>query len=693
MLSLSVVLPVALMCACGSKKHKKSDVPAATATAPAAPSGIVALSGRRHVTLKWLGVAGAKSYDVLRAVASLGPFASIGSALTTEYADTDLTDGVTYFYRVIATNEVGPSPPSSIASATPRTELCLLEETGSIDVFSALADGDVKPLRRLGNLTYLANPGAVSFDESHSELLTLDSIPYSIATFGIDDNGCTSPKRRFLLGASYYHFTIAPGHDEIIVAGTNIDTFGRLTDGEAAPLRSLPRSQFGDTTPRGLAYDADADELLVLTQVAVYVFDRTAAGGAAMPKRTITGAATGLTNAMAIAVSAGEAYVLASDGIRVFAADADGNVAPIRTASGAGMGLDGPKDIAIDDVNDEIFVANANSRTVTVYTRSSSGTSVTPLRTLTADGLDQVVGLGLSSSSLALVDRGNAAIVSYPRDAQGSAAAVGELSAQQCGASWAYGSAVDASRGELYVANYALSGGTASSISVYDMGAKDTPALLRRIMGPATELNGAADVAFDAATDEIYVTNYDGDTLTVYDRSADGDVAPKRSYSGPASGLSNPEHLFLDLDNQEIFVANYGNGQITVYDMAASGSAVTAKRTIGAIQLGGVTGILVDAANNEVIVSNRSPDWVLAFDRVTDSATATPSRIIPQEAGFNRPWGILLDQDELFVANLGGPSLNVYDRTADSSTTVPKRSVAGTSTGVVSPTSIEICNN
>jgi hypothetical protein len=94
--------------------------PVAT-NAPAAPSGLSALAGNGQVVLFWNGVALAAGYNVERATVSGGPYTPVTNGITgASFTDTGLVDGLTYYYIVAATNQIGTGPPSLEASATPH---------------------------------------------------------------------------------------------------------------------------------------------------------------------------------------------------------------------------------------------------------------------------------------------------------------------------------------------------------------------------------------------------------------------------------------------------------------------------------------------------------------------------------------------------------------------------------------------
>ena len=86
---------------------------------PATPSGLYATAGNSQVVLGWNASSGATGYPVDRAPSSSGPYAPIALVSTAGYTNTGLTNGVTYFYTVAASNSVGVSAFSSYIGATP----------------------------------------------------------------------------------------------------------------------------------------------------------------------------------------------------------------------------------------------------------------------------------------------------------------------------------------------------------------------------------------------------------------------------------------------------------------------------------------------------------------------------------------------------------------------------------------------
>lgn len=87
-------------------------------SAPPAPNSLAATSSNNTIALAWTASNGAASYSVKRATSPAGPFATLASGITaTTYADATAAFGTTYSYLVTATNSVGESSDSNIASA------------------------------------------------------------------------------------------------------------------------------------------------------------------------------------------------------------------------------------------------------------------------------------------------------------------------------------------------------------------------------------------------------------------------------------------------------------------------------------------------------------------------------------------------------------------------------------------------
>jgi len=104
--------------------------PALTSTAasltvidlPAAPAGLTALASNSLVQLTWSAVPGATGYNVQRSTTNGGPYTLVGTTVATNYNDTAVLNGFTYYYVVTALNSAGDSLPSGQVQAIPPME-------------------------------------------------------------------------------------------------------------------------------------------------------------------------------------------------------------------------------------------------------------------------------------------------------------------------------------------------------------------------------------------------------------------------------------------------------------------------------------------------------------------------------------------------------------------------------------------
>src|SRR5204862_1584568 len=99
--------------------------PLVLATLPSAPQNRQAVGGNGQVTLTWDppsddGGAPIRLYTIYRGNSSGGESFLITVPLVTTYIDLTVSNGVTYYYQVSATNAVGEGPLSNEASATPN---------------------------------------------------------------------------------------------------------------------------------------------------------------------------------------------------------------------------------------------------------------------------------------------------------------------------------------------------------------------------------------------------------------------------------------------------------------------------------------------------------------------------------------------------------------------------------------------
>ena len=155
---------------------------------PAAPASLSAVASEQQVSLTWPAVTGASSYQVRRASASGGPYATIFSATTTGYTDVGLPDGTPVYYVVAAVDSAGVGPLSPQATATPT-----LPVPAAPTGVTATQQGSVNVI------TWNAVPYAATYDLYRGTSAGAETLFLSNLTGNSDtDNALTN-------GSTYYY--------------------------------------------------------------------------------------------------------------------------------------------------------------------------------------------------------------------------------------------------------------------------------------------------------------------------------------------------------------------------------------------------------------------------------------------------------------------------------------------------------
>jgi hypothetical protein len=146
------------------------------AAAPPVPTDLSAIAGNAQVRLSWTATPGATGYNVKRATVSGGPYSPVASPSVSSYQNGGLTNGITYYYVVSATNSVGSSSDTAQVSATPVNDLV---GRWKFDENSGLTTADSSGNNNTGSLvngpTWVAGkvgPAALSFSAGGLQSVT-----------------------------------------------------------------------------------------------------------------------------------------------------------------------------------------------------------------------------------------------------------------------------------------------------------------------------------------------------------------------------------------------------------------------------------------------------------------------------------------------------------------------------------------
>lgn len=114
----------------------------------AAPDAPELLPFKDVPMFSWRGAAGAEGYDIERAASAEGPWAVLAENVSDAdvayrplFSDVAVTVGETWYYRVIARNAGGKSPPSNVVGPVKVKEVCFVDEFQDLARVSDKADG------------------------------------------------------------------------------------------------------------------------------------------------------------------------------------------------------------------------------------------------------------------------------------------------------------------------------------------------------------------------------------------------------------------------------------------------------------------------------------------------------------------------------------------------------------------------
>ena len=276
----------------------------------------------------------------------------------------------------------------SLSGKSCRIAACIYVANGNdrVTVYGTQLNGNVKPTRTIsGSNTDLVFPTSIAVDTGKNMYVT---------------NFMNNPDEYFVT---------------VYAAGAR---------GNAAPIRTIRGSNTGLYGPSGIALDPTGTTYVVNALVDHWAVNVYAAGanGNVTPIRTIAGGNTSLVWSNSIALDTGmESYVVSdyrcdrghcvgTDQVTVYAAGANGNVAPIRTIKGPATKLMSPSGIALD-ANNNIYVVSGTFTdkggtldSVNVYAAGANG-NVAPIRTISGPNtrLTNPVGVAVGADGTTYV--------------------------------------------------------------------------------------------------------------------------------------------------------------------------------------------------------------------------------------------------------------------------------------------------
>lgn len=167
-------------------------------TIPVAPIGVTATGGNGSVTLNWTASSGATSYTVKRATTNGGPYTTVATGVTaTSYTNAGVTNGMTYYYVISASNSAGESANSTQTLATPSANTVPVVPAAPTGVMAMSGNAQI-------TIHWTASSGAVSYTIKRS---STNGGPYTTVATGVTATSYTNTN--LTNGTTYYYVVSA----------------------------------------------------------------------------------------------------------------------------------------------------------------------------------------------------------------------------------------------------------------------------------------------------------------------------------------------------------------------------------------------------------------------------------------------------------------------------------------------------
>jgi 6-phosphogluconolactonase (cycloisomerase 2 family) len=270
---------------------------------------------------------------------------------------------------------------------------------------------------------------------------------------------------------------------------------------------------------------------------------------------------------------------LGTPSVLVYASDARGDTAPIREISGEHTRLYYPFGVAVDEVHNELFVADFGLDAIYVFPLDGNG-DIYPLRTIVGVGFPRHLIVNTDADELIVSNyNGLGEIRTYRLGAEGNEPPLRVLTGPTSLINNPISIMLDRSDDTLITNSYLFQEDAYSGIFHYDRGANGDVAPVQQLSGPSTQLYFSTFLAFSQEHNELFSEiNYDEDGIAVFDAEATGNSAPLRVINGQETGLYYMTAMDFDTVNDRILTGNFTGftdaaATITVHDRNANGDA------------------------------------------------------------------------------------------------------------------------
>jgi DNA-binding beta-propeller fold protein YncE len=272
----------------------------------------------------------------------------------------------------------------------------------------------------MGPDTGVGFAAGVAMDPVHRELFTVNNdVEDRLVVFDYDARGNVKPKRLLYVPHQSWGIAFAPKRD---VMALSVQTpnmfvvFKREATKFDVPLRTVRGPKTAMADPHGIYFDETHNEIVVANH------------GNFRPGELIT-SYTAYDARQSRQERTGNAFNEDARGrfmpssLTIFDGDANGDVAPLRTVQGPISQLNWPMGVAVDEVNNEIIVANNGDNSVLIFPRTANG-DMPPKRAIRGalTGIRGPMGVAIANNEIWVANFGDHTALVFPRLAAGNVA-------------------------------------------------------------------------------------------------------------------------------------------------------------------------------------------------------------------------------------------------------------------------------
>ncbi len=293
-------------------------------------------------------------------------------------------------------------------------------ELNVVTIFGDAMNGDTAPLALLGGTATTMNTASrLVYDPAEHTILIADFYGQQVLVFDAAARLNTAPLRSFsnaILGQVREAVPISAHNEYAVINSSSISYFPRTASGGVFALRRSNYLPSLINNLSGLIYVPNTDEVAIgdyadlgggLSEGEVLFFARLDSGDV-VPTRRIAGALTQLgdgVSGLARDPQSGEIYVLAYQVVAAetihrlltFAANADGNIAPLRSIAGPATLMDNSYNLSFYAFRNELLVTSAANSggipRILGFPRTADG-DVAPTRNIGGSSTGVVPGNG-----------------------------------------------------------------------------------------------------------------------------------------------------------------------------------------------------------------------------------------------------------------------------------------------------------